>query len=231
MIQTLEKLTLQKNGVVKLLGYTDELDPDVGSGFVVDSHTIATAAHCVMAREPADPFLNCEPQITTVFVFNGNSDVEITINNIKEIHIPRSYAVDGNSSYDYALITVEEDLTDYEMFNLGFPLDSITESSATVYVTGFPEKYNDIYEVNTDTKHTMYTGSGAILNITKTSVIHAADSTGGNSGGPIYLSTTFQNKTYYSVIAILTGGGGKQNSGTRITTNLLHFYKNNPNIP
>ncbi len=35
---------------------------------------------------------------------------------------------------------------------------------------------------------------------------------------------------YYTVIGIHTTGAGTFNAATRITTDLLHFYKNNPNI-
>lgn len=60
--------------------------------------------------------------------------------------------------------------------------------------------------------------------------------TGGNSGGPVYVKTEYNGKEYAVVIGITTvatwGGDNIYNGGggVRMTTNLLHFYKNNPNI-
>lgn len=73
----------------------------------------------------------------------------------------------------------------------------------------------------------MYTGVGSILNCDDQRLQYNTDTSGGQSGAPVYIVTTFQNKVYYTVIAIHTHGG---NYGVRMTTDVLHFYYNNPNI-
>ena len=216
-----------KNGVVKLIGEGN----DVGSGFVVDAHTIATAAHCVCNKDAQDAFFNCENKIEKILVFNGNGSVAITITELQEIHIPRSYIIERETEYDYALITVEEDLSNYAIFNLGVALDSIANKipSTSVSVSGFPKEFGGTI-VNTAIEHAMYTGTGSVESIDDYDIEYTVDTSGGDSGGPVYLETSFDNKEYFTVIAIHTNVSGNKNEGTRITTNILHFYKNNPNI-
>lgn len=122
-------------GVVKIIN-SDTL---TGSGFVVDAHTIATAAHCVFDYQHGD-FQNSE-------------------------HPGKGFFMDESP--------------------LSQPARNI--------------RYN-------------------------------IDTSGGNSGGPVYVKTDVGNTTYYTVIGINTYNlkDGISNGGTQMTTELLHFYKNNP---
>ncbi|MDE6019650.1 MAG: hypothetical protein K2H01_01455 [Ruminococcus sp.] len=78
-------------------------------------------------------------------------------------------------------------------------------------------------------------------------IITNVDVAAGQSGSPLYTYTEYDNKKYYTVIGIIayshtecidengnisTSGLVTQmvNYGPRITTEILHFYKNNPNI-
>lgn len=213
-----------KNGTVKIFGRGT-----VGTGFIVDAHTIATAAHCVYSKGESYGSVNYTSKI---LVFNTDGSIAMTVTNIKQIHIPELYisTPGGSNAYDYALITVEEDMSEYAMFNLGVMMDSFRGSGKTISVTGFPGEVNG----QTAQSNTMYTGNGVVINrndfdVNK-QIFFTNDSTPGNSGGPIYFTTTFNNKTYYTVIGIVSASGEEFNIGTRITTDLLHFYKNNSNI-
>lgn len=213
-----------KNGTVKIYG-----GGTVGTGFIVDAHTIATAAHCVYSKGAS---YGSVKYTSRILVFNTDGSIAMTVTNIKQIHIPDLYisTSGGSNAYDYALITVEEDLSEYAMFNLGVMMDSFRGSGKTISVTGFPSTVNDQGVKG----NTMYTGDGVILNVNafdvNKQIFFTNDSTPGNSGGPVYFTTTFNNKTYYTVIGIVSASGQDFNIGTRITTDLLHFYKNNPNI-
>lgn len=152
------------------------------------------------------------------------------ITNPSYCHIPSTYT--SNSYGDYALITVEQDLSEYANFNLGAPLDNFIRNESTVLTTGFPQKVND-KTVNTVDKHYMYTSAGSAVNKVideSVQISYNNDTSGGNSGGPVYTSTLFNGKFYYTVVGIHTTGAGSYNIATRMTTDLLHFYKNNPNI-
>lgn len=79
----------------------------------------------------------------------------------------------------------------------------------------------------------MYTGTGFIRQCDDSALYYDVDTYSGNSGSPVYVTSTFQGHTYYTVIGIEAFGTSKDipyNGSTRMTTNLLQFYKNNPYI-
>ena len=219
-------LDYTKNGVVKLVSSSGA----VGTGFVVDEHTIATAAHCVVTSSTTS---NCKNTVKEIYCFNGSSTVDMTAS-LNEIHVPAEYFTAGNggtTEYDYALITVEEDLSDYMCFALGTMLDSY---SGTVSISGFPgtiKQSDGTYITANDLeKHNQYLGTGTVLSSETGRIAYTVDTTGGNSGSPVYVTSTYKSNVYYTVIAIHTTGSYSGNSGTRITPTLLQFYYNNDNL-
>ena len=108
-----------------------------GTGFAVAPHIIATAAHCVKGNT-----------IYAVRLFNyaatpptGNP----TYYDLTPLQIHYPTLADGtNCVKDYALITVEEDITEYIDidFQLAVPLSGIESESVSVSTTGFPERLN-----------------------------------------------------------------------------------------
>ena len=207
-----------KSGTVKLMTSTNYR----GSGFVVGSHTIATAAHCVYNSE-----YECTP-LYDILLFDTNGNVTLHATPV-ECHISSIYAT--HHELDYALITVEEDLSDYACFNLGTVSNSENAYHQSVSVTGFPGKVNET-TVNDFDNHTMYTGSGVINRTDNKHLFYNADTSGGNSGGPVYVTESINGNLFLTVIAIHTNGTDYtgNNSGIRIDTNIIHFFKNNPNL-
>ena len=105
-----------------------------------------------------------------------------------------------------------------------------------IKVTGFPQSVNNNL-VNTKTSHSQYTGTGNLQDLTDYKLFHDADTSGGNSGGPVYIEETINNNKCYTVLAIHTCGedgndndNSENNSGTRITTDIMKFYMSNSNI-
>ena len=80
----------------------------------------------------------------------------------------------------------------------------------------------------------MYSGNGQIYDGNDKIITYTVDTSGGNSGGPVYLTESYKGKTYNTVIGINVAHPNvedpKYNIGTRMTTDLIHFYTNNPNI-
>ena len=223
-----------KSGVVKLIfsyyDYNNKLKTGIGSGFVIDSHTIATAAHCVHGAFDMN-----------VLLFNSDGTLSMNATPV-EYHLPNNYAPYQQERYliDYALITVKEDISSYACFNLGVPLDNIININPTIKVTGFSgDDENDSYS-----SHTLYTSEGKILSNAYIDAVidtdylfaHDADTYGGNSGGPVYIEESRNNRSYNTVIAIHTSSENEPddepsyNASVRITTNIIHFYMNNPNL-
>jgi len=201
-----------------------------GTGFIVDEHTIATAAHCVYS---SNAFLDID-----ISIIDTDNSVIDTIEPTY-IHVPSAYISppQGQSSsyYDYALISVEENLHDYGMFQLAVARDNYIANSGSVVVSGFPQSYPSGYS-NADWG-IRFKASGT-LNSSYSSnnyrLWYTADTAGGDSGGPVYVQEGVSaNNTLYeykSVIGIHTNGtyeGGSYNSGVRITDDILKFYYEN----
>ncbi len=149
----------------------------------------------------------------------------------KEAHIPVRYTAYGNNMYDYALLYVEEDLSEYGMFSLGVPTDAFMTSGATVTVSGFPQSTASDPGANCTKR---YKSTGSIDSISDDLFDHQiqckAFSSGGDSGGPIYFEQRFNGNVYHAVIGICTTRGNEDCFGTRITSTLLVFYYNNEMI-
>lgn len=192
-------------GVVKII-----TNNSFGTGFVVDAHTIATAAHCLYHGEEK---FNSNTQLKRILILDNSGNVEKTITNMYSTHIPNIYinnmivySKNHNelglehykiaNAYDYALITVEEDLSEYACFDLGVPTDGMMSDSQKLYCTGFPSYvFNDehLYAVNDSyNKHERFTGEGfmkpdANEPFPEREIYYDIDTYTGNSGGPVYV--------------------------------------------
>ena len=213
-------------GVVRLTYLTGS-----GTGFVVDNHTILTAAHCLYNEDShkgetilkihfyddynvEDTSVTATPisyQIPYGYVRNYDSD---TTNNLG-----------SSSNYDYALITVEEDLSQYINFNIGVVRESIASKNPEIYVTGFGGYGDKIDENNVDPNliHTKSTGHDKLWNspFGNYFINYKSDQIPGDSGGPVYIYIN-GSKTVIG-IATYSSSTHKYNIGNRITTDILQF--------
>ncbi len=237
-----------KTGVVKIICE----DGTFGTGFVVDDHTIATAAHCI-----CDYKTNSAKNLYRIIIMNENGEIKEEIKSYNSVHVPKEYIdcenrlanVIHTNDYDYALIEVSTTLTQYNTFNLGTMMNS---TNINVSSTGFPAylfdaDYNDpknalTYLVNDFLTHNKMTGSGKITSYSSSSFTCDADLSSGNSGGPVYTTKTYNGNTYDTVIGIVIQGHMDKNNSTgkyeakpttciRLSSDILHFFKNNPQIP
>lgn len=210
------------------------------TGFIVDDHTIGTAAHCVFDITNGT-LEDSKVVIEKILILDSDGNVDMTITDAYDVHIPNAYvSSNGSSSYDYAMITINTELGEnYQCFNLGAMTDDMFDSDIAVFSTGFPGKVNG-NTVNTGYIHNKYTDYGKIVSVqgeTGDEVFYYdIGISGGNSGGPIYIKSMYGEHQYLTVIGIVsvaTSSDGTtylRGGGVRMTTNLLHFYKNNPNI-
>lgn len=211
---------------MSIIGGTDERQPYTnssivklssgGTGFIIGTHTIATAGHCLVSSS------GWIKNIKITLFNENNSETEISA---KAAHVPELFVTDNNSNYDYALLTVNEDLTSYGTVGLGAVREGIENTSKLVNVAGFPYPRPDVYS-----PIGLYTSSSVVKSVSTYRISYTADTSGGNSGGPIYVSMNDGTEEYITVIGIHTSGGTQTNSGIRITFPLLKFYKQNTYI-
>lgn len=223
-----------KSGVVKI-----NTTGGFGTGFVVDKHVIATAAHLLVTSGSLE-----KRRITSIEMFDASDSSEPDRNATfiptpVEYHIPVEFEASNSVIYDekhdYALITVEEDLSQYMCFSLANPLDMFTSvngqnRSGSVMITGFPKTTSNVPNANRGNNGAC-TGMGSISSMNSEYLRYTIDTSGGNSGGPIYIREVVGDNVYLTVIGIhTTSYDNGENAGIRMTPDVLKFYGVNPNI-
>lgn len=214
------------SGVVKL-SYTKNGNPYLGTGFIVDDNLILTAAHCMY-----NATYNYVATNVTYTLYNANGTVN-AIHNAASYHVPSNYINSVSGNWDYALIVVNEDLSDYRTIDLGIARDKLKSnitssiylnyaSKLGIYVTGFA--------LDNNSNITKYTGIGNLASpyLDDKSIFYNTDTDGGESGGPVYVKTA---NGQIIAIGIHNGAGtSTYNIGRRIDTDILHFVYNNSYI-
>ncbi len=200
-------------GVVRLTS-----SAGTGTGFIVDDHTILTAGHCLYDEDNHKGVSNLQIHFYDDYNVEDTSVTATPISYQIPYGYVRNYDSDttnnlgSSSNYDYALITVEEDLSEYINFNVGVLRDDVTsiQPDMRLYVTGFGSS-ND-KEINSNKS----TGVGSITSIGNYMIGHNVDTKAGDSGAPIY--TYINNKKIVVGIHAYSG-----NSAIRFTTDVLQF--------
>lgn len=205
------------------------------TGFIVGDHEIATAAHCVYKL--ANKSWKSKMKIHLPDKY-GIADTSTTLTPVSA-HIPYEYkqTIDvGGYKYDYALITVKEDLRQYSHFSLGIPYNytSATFKEYNIYVTGYPAELQEDDGSNTTVSpKRLYTGRGKIKGFSNNLLRYNTDTSGGNSGSPVYVKElyTLGGRTIEqnTVIGIHVAGGSTSNGCVPIDGLKLKFFLNNPN--
>lgn len=189
-----------------------------GTGFIVDDHIIATCAHCLYDGSA----FNTDYKVK---VYNIDGTSLVATYSAKELHIPSSYYNSQSHNYDYGLIYVDEDLSSYGTMALGLTTNEFKSTAQTVSVSGFPGAVNGIGTT------CRYYGSGTVTTSTNDyRISYTSYTSGGDSGGPVYIDYELLNGTFRSAVGIHTHGGTTTRSGVRITLPILRFYYNNSNI-
>lgn len=200
------------------------VEVNYSTGFIIGNHTIATSGHGVY--HPKDDVDTNGFTNNLAIVYDDNNIAHNLT--ISSIHIPENYYLykDNNEyfnyryTYDYALVTVEEDLSQYGSMQLGVATDEFIQTGKDISVAGFPAGYRERHSISGTIKPDSNIEPDYRLRF-DTSI------RGGYSGGPIYYIEDDKSKT---VIGILTHHVKNSSSGPRISSTLLHFYYNNDNI-
>lgn len=191
-----------------------------GSGFIVSDHVIATAAHCVYDGDTSSFINNYE-----VIIFSNGAR---TIYSPTYVDIPKTYYINPDIAYDYALIYVEEDLSQYGMFELGLPQDEYIDANGEVTISGFPNHLPGNEDNSFDER---FKSTGNITGDFITTFVCDAFATNGDSGGPVYVSEEFNENEYNTVIAIFVGKViDNITHGLKMNHDMLKFYNGNPYI-
>lgn len=209
-----------KSGIVKI-NYTRNGENRVATGFIVDNHTILTAAHCFYK----DGYFATNLTYTLYEANDQKNKIEIGTYNAVNYHLPSEYMVGERLvQNDYALITVSENLSSYRCFDLGVCRDGFKDLNTDIWVNGYSGEIALIGQMVTGKGNIAANGNGET--IMPEYIHYSVDTVGGTSGGPIYIKNPNNTMT---VIGVNTWNSNP-NYGKRIDTNVLHFIYNNPNL-
>lgn len=227
----------EDTAIVKLVDSTT--GKGIASGFIVNDHVIATAVHCV--------YTGLEFRDLSIRIIDENNNLIKTVSP-QYIHVPKEAIYNTSSirgTHDYALLYVEEDLSEYGTFQLGVATDEYIDNHGNVVVSGFPGDLPENYtgksgDIRFKASGNFYRSSVSPYNNYR--CFYDADAVGGNSGGPVYVEEGFkvgdQWYKYKTVVAIHSGGCAsfslnynyfdpEYNSGVTITPDILNFYYSN----
>lgn len=197
-----------------------------GTGFIIGDHEIMTAAHCVYDKN--DGF---NDYVKISFPDNDGSVANSSKINVVSAHVPQDYinlinnpTGQGSQDLDYAILTVDEDLSQYGYYLLGMGTDSIKQKNVPIHSLGY---YGDTLKIS----------HGTVNGIGELSYNFDLYSYYGSSGGPIYTESVFgiqgsldeeyQIKTYRTAISIVHGPSGTVLVGTRIRPIIIQFAYDN----
>lgn len=218
------------------------INSSISTGFIVGDHVIATAAHCVYHKANNINPNNFWYPMGDMSIQTYNSNGTLSTNTLTpvEAHVPDAYITgNGTIEYDYALITVTQDLSNYVHFALGNPynVDVTNYSNIPLYLTGCPN--STMYGGDNTTNRILYSTEGHVNYIDNVAnkMYYDMDASEGQSGSPVYTITQHikgDNTSYtYTALAIHRGAPSHYsdyNWGALITKYQLQFYLNNPNI-
>ncbi len=216
----------ENTGIVELFMFAEGNRLLYSTGFIVGDHEIVTAAHCVTDD-------NTILQDITISTYDRTGLKDGGKLTVAEIHIPAEYT-DPCSEYDYALITVVEDLSDRVQFSIGNSYNMTNSEVGTIpiHVTGRPGMTGDNLDIYNSTG-ALYTHYGSVYGPSNRTLLHyTVDVSRGQSGAPTYTITRerYNNTDYYTytALAVHTGGNSNRNVGTLMTKYHLQFFRNNP---
>lgn len=181
-------------------------DGATATGFVASDDTILTAGHVLKNKT-----------ISSIKFYNSYN-IEVFTANAQNYSIPTNYV--ENSYTDYALISVSNDLSAYNVFGFGYALSRAIEEQAYVYVTGFSN--NLAYES---------TGAGRLQMLSgRNELKYNCDTDAAASGAPVYTDIVYEGRHYYTVIGIHTSETSSNitnNSGVRMCPNIRNLIRAN----
>lgn len=208
----------ENSGIVRIKVSNNGNNPCCYTGFIVGNHQIATAASNLM---------NGSSFYNTVEVRTYSNSGALTNTTLTAIaaHVPSLYNTGNDSGqYNYALITVEQDLQTYPHFAIGntYNLSTYNYNHIPVYVTGGLFMFQG-------SLRTAMGNLSSTNNYTTKILRHNVDTLTGQEGAPTYtVIKDTNNEYYYTALGINSGETSTYNKSVRFTKYHKQFYLNNP---
>ncbi|MBE6049751.1 MAG: trypsin-like serine protease [Clostridium sp.] len=175
----------------------------IGTAWMYSKNMAITAGHCVYSAADG----GWPKSITVIPGANGNKAPFGSVQ-AKALHCPSGFTANGNSNYDFGIIELNSNIGEKTGY---FGAEWIKSSSkgSDVTVTGYPGEKSK----------TLWTMTGPIDTVTTNRYLYKVDTTGGQSGCPVYR----KSGSNYRAVSIHTTGSSTQNGSTRITKSIFDY--------
>lgn len=181
------------------------------TGWMIGTHTLATAAHCVYLS-------NFGGWATAIKVFPGRSGDVTPFGSFDADNwfIKRKWTKKEKPKFDFAAVNLSTDIAQtVGTFGFAFNQENSFWEAYPLTVRGYP---------GDKPTATLWTMDGTLGEITNTRFFYALDTTGGQSGSPAFGSVgTDCDPCGLGIHTYGVGGAWTQNSATRITSQVFNF--------
>lgn len=182
-----------------------------GSCSAFAANAAITAAHVVWDS-------NCDEYAENIQITFARSDDYKPYGTVTaqptEIIIPEQYKNTQSTNYDYAILVYGTTISNYRF---GFTSKSSATSVGTnVTVTGYPKDASTAIKNPDPNSHCQWTASGSITASTTYTISYEIDTTGGQSGAPVYNTTN-------QIVGIHHGGNSTSNIARKIDSTLFNL--------
>lgn len=127
-----------------------------------------------------------------------------------QIIIPENYKNTQSTDYDYAILVYDTTISSYM-----FGFTSTADVGVYVIVTGYP-KDTSTAPGGTSNSYYQWTSYGSIESLTTYTISYKIDTTGGQSGAPVY-------NIYNQIVGIHHGGNSTMNKARKIDSTLFNL--------
>jgi len=172
-----------------------------GTGWLFYDNVVITAGHCVFDSNNG----GWATAITFIPGANGSTSPYGSATSTQLV-TSTAWANNRDTNHDWGVITLNSNIgrsTGY----FGITWQSASLKDTVVHVIGYPGEYF----------RQMWGMGGTITRDTTNRVFYTIDTTGGQSGSPVYKPDNY-------VVAIHTTGSATENGGTRITKALFDYF-------
>lgn len=201
--------TYPYSAVVHIVSVYSDNSAQAGSGFVIGPDTVVTAGHCIYDEDLGMPVY---VRICVKFTGTYNSYYET-----EEVVMPTKYVQNSDVNYDWAILTIEDDIGE-ETGWLGFQANDYIVGNKlinkSIEIVGYPNP-----NLAGGTLRIQYKTQGTVLVQDNMKIYYNASTLKGMSGGPIL----GDNYIVYGVHSL--GPENDNNSGCYINLALYSLLK------
>lgn len=204
--------TAYPNGAIVNLQITFPFGSGSCTGWMIGTHTVATAAHCVYLGELGG-------WATAITVIPGRNGSTAPFGSYLATHwyAKKNWTVNEKPKLDFGVLNIGTDIAPL-VGTFGFAYNNLNTfwQGYPVTVRGYPAE---------KTAGTMWTMDGTIAKITKARFFYEIDTSPGESGAPLYGTWgTDCDPCGFGIHTYAVTGNWTLNSASRITPQVFNFF-------